>query len=227
MPAMDLDDIINAACVRDSEPCLVEVGRALRKHATETVFAWSSGRITATVGPGWAQLKRRLGFVGDAVRLDLAELRALDVACGYWTQRRDEWASFHCYPGAPPPYGGLSYGYQPAGRASEPVRLGTEMMGKLRGERFCGSEEIVPLSDPVKLTDGVCLEAEIWRRGERHGPADGSLVGVRYRLGDTVTLDAARRSARIVRAGEHVWLEPGEESFVAAVLGVVGTGRQP
>jgi hypothetical protein len=226
----DLDDIIDAAVTRGSKPCLVEVGRALHQHETTTAYAWSSGRITATVGTDWVRLKRRLGVIGDAVRLDVAELRALDVACGDWTYRRDGWAAYYTYPAAPPPYGGSVYCYLPPGRASEPLRVGREMMGRLSGERFRGSEEIVPLQEPVELTEGVRIQTEIWRRGERHGPADGSLVGVRYRLSDVVTFDAERRSAKIARGGEYVYLEPGEENFVAAVLGVVGhdggqTGR--
>jgi hypothetical protein len=228
---MDLDDIINAAGARGGKPCLVEIGRALHEHSTTTAYVWSTGRITAAAGPGWAQLKRRLGVIGDTVRLDVAELHALDGACGDWTHRRDGWAAFYAYSAAPPPYGGSVYCYQPAGRASEPVRLGTEMMGRLRGERFCGRDEIVPLREHVDLTDGVWIEAEIWRRGERHGPAEGSLVGVRYGLGDVVTLDAERRSAKIAQGGEYVYLEPGEEKFVAAIVGVVAhasgqTGRR-
>jgi hypothetical protein len=219
----DLDDIIDAAVgAHGGKPCLVEVGRALHEHTTTTAFVWSTGRITAAVGMDWSQLERRLGVLGDAVRLDFAELHALDVACRDWAKRRDEWAAYLSYAAAPPPYGGSAYCYLPPGSQSRPARIGMELMGKLRGERFCGRDEIVPMSEAVELADGVLIAAEIWRRGERHGPADGSLTGLRYRLVDGVTVDAERQEAKVVRGRKCVYLEPGEELFVAAVLGLVG-----
>jgi hypothetical protein len=217
----DLDDVINAAGARGGKPCLVEVGRALHEHGTTTAYVWSTGRITAALGPAWAQLGRRLGVVGDAVRLEFAELRALAVACGDWANRRDAWAAYYySSAGYPAPHGHAWY-YRPGGTGSRPVRLGEVVMGRRRGEDLCGHDEIVP-QEPVELTDGARVEAEIWRRGERQGPADGSLTGLRYRLGEVVTLDAERQDAKVVRGRKCVNLEPGEEAFVAAVLRVAG-----
>ena len=104
MSTMDLDDLLAAAGARRDQPCLIEVGRALRANATTTGYFWSTGRIAATVAAEWVGIKRRLGVMGEGdMRIDLAELRSLDVACRDWALRRDEWASFHSYAGAPPP----------------------------------------------------------------------------------------------------------------------------
>jgi hypothetical protein len=233
---MDLDDILNAAGARRDEPCLIEVGRALQADGATVGYFWSSGRIAATVGAGWVRLKRRLGLMGEGdMRLDLAELHALDVACRDWARRRDEWAQFFSHSGAPAPYQGFVhvYKYQPAGKGSAAVEIGVETRGKLRGEKLCGRDAVVPMPVAIELDNDVRVEAEIWRLGERQGPSEGSLVGCRYRLGArALMVDADRWRAKLSRQGDKVSLEAGEEAFVAAVLAVVErdggqTGRQP
>ena len=222
---MDLDDILNAAGARRDEPCLIEVGRALQAEGATVGYFWSSGRIAATVGPGWVRLKRRLGVMGEGdMRLDHAELRALDVACRDWARRRDEWASFFSHSGAPAPYQGFVhvYKYQPAGKASVPVEIGVETRGKLRGEKFCGRDAVMPMREAIDLGNGAIVDAEILRLGERQGPPEGSLIGRRYRVGaGALLLDVRRQRARLTRRGDTVGLEAGEEGFVAAVLAVV------
>ncbi len=231
MSTMDHDDLLAAAGARGDEPCLIEVGRALRADGETTGYFWSTGRIAATVGADWARLKRRLGVMGDGdMRINLAELRALDVACGDWACRRDEWARFFSYSGAPAPYQGFVhiYSYQPAGKGSAPVKIGRETRGRLQGEKLCGRDMVVPMEQAIELANDVRIEAEIWRRGERHGPPEGSLVGMRYHLGvDALILHAHRQVAKLARREHNVHLEAGEEAFVAAVLRVVERDSRP
>lgn len=95
---MDLDEIILNAGADTDQPCLVELGHAVRAgRRTSTGFIWSSGRIAATIGPREVRLRRRLGPVGSAsgIKLDARELATLLAACRDWAQRRDEWWAFY------------------------------------------------------------------------------------------------------------------------------------
>lgn len=221
---LDFEDILAAAGARRDEPCLVEVGRALQADGATTGYFWSSGRIAATVGQDWVRMKRRLGVMGVDIVVDLAGLRALNVACVDWARRRNDWARFFSYPGAPPPYSGIVtvYAYQPpGGKANDFVRIGTKTRGVLSGENLVGNDALVPLDHVIELANDVHIDAESWRLGERHGPAEGSLVGCRYRIGDgALTLDADRQYMKLTRRFDNVCLEAGEEAFVAAVLAV-------
>ena len=160
------------------------------------------------------------GNEGDNdLRLDRDELRALLVACEDWAKRRNDWAAFYSSgSGHPPGFGCSTTWYQPPGKNAKRVRLGERTFGRPRGEELLGRDELVPLVPEGKLAVSVLVEADIWRRGEKHGPAEGSLVGARYRLGGEAVFIAERGGAEVQCRGRTVHLEPGEEEFVAALL---------
>ena len=59
------EEILRAAGADDSAPRLVQVGQTVEHGRPATAgYVWSSGRVYATVGPGWARIHRRLGNVG-------------------------------------------------------------------------------------------------------------------------------------------------------------------
>lgn len=242
----DLDDILRAAGAGFGDPCLVEVARALRGPASTIGYLWSTGRIRATVGADFVRIERRLGEMGDGpVTLGLCELAALDAACSDWAKRRDGWAAFYYSGGGHPPgFGGGSEFYQPPGEGSQRVRLATQSMGRRTGEGLLGSEEAVPIPSPVHLSPDVRIEDELWRPGERHGPREGSLVGMVYRLSGTKLAFEARRDGGDLQVGGTpaasapggprrrdgsavgtcVHLEPGEEAFVTALRKLLSEG---
>jgi hypothetical protein len=232
----DLDDIIDAADGDDDEPRLVQVGAALRRGRPATAGCfWSTGRVFATVGAGWVRIRRRWGNVGEhphsnELRLAVPELRAVDVACRDWARRRDAWAAFYySSAGYPAGYGRACY-YQAPGKRGERITIGTHVGALQGGEGLGGRDAFVRLKARVKFRGGIAAVAEIWRRGERFGPKDGSRIGLRYLLRPGLYLDAKREEARVWRrGGGEVFLEPGEEAFVAALLSVVRRhpGRAP
>jgi hypothetical protein len=221
----DFEDLLELSSGGHGKPCLVQLGRALHKDGATTGYAWSSGRIGATVSKGWVRIRRRLGVMGrgnegdNDLRLDRDELRALLVACEDWAKRRNDWAAFYSSgSGHPPGFGCSTTWYQPPGKNAKRVRLGERTFGRPRGEELLGRDELVPLVPEGKLAVSVLVEADIWRRGEKHGPAEGSLVGARYRLGGEAVFIAERGGAEVQCRGRTVHLEPGEEEFVAALL---------
>jgi hypothetical protein len=221
----DFEDLLELASGGRGKECLVQLGRALHKDGATIGYAWSSGRVGATAGSGWVRIRRRFGVIGlrnkgdNDLRLDLSELRALGVACDDWARRRDDWAAFYSSgSGHPPGYGCSTTWYQPPGKNAKRVRIGERTFGRPRGEQLLGRDEIVPIVPAVKLPESVLVEADIWRRGEKHGPPQGSLVGARYRLCGGAAFMADREGAEVQCRGRTVHLEPGEEAFVAALL---------
>jgi hypothetical protein len=222
--SFDFDDLLKFVTGGGREACLVELGRAAHKDGTTTGYAWSTGRIGATVGSGWVRIRRRRGKIGmgkgdNDLKLEPPELCALHVACRDWAARRDAWAAFYFsasgYPGG---FGG-AFWYQPPGKNAKRKKLGEHVGGRAQGEQLSGEDDIVPLAREVKVSESVRIDAEIWRRGEKHGPAKGSLVGVRYRIGNERAVFMAQRKGGEVRCQRcTVHLESGEEDFIAALL---------
>ena len=219
--SFDLDDVLDAAS--SGAPCLVEVARD--STGARTAYFWSSGRIQATCGPKGVRIKRRFGNMGTGdhpreVRLDAEEVRLLAIACRDWARRRERWAAFYftCagYPGG---MGGAYY-YLAPGRKGQVVQLGTSTIFGERGRGLRGRDEWVAVRPPVSIDERVVVTAEIWRRGEKHGPKEGSRVGLRYQLGPRLRLEARRNEARLLRGKSEVVLEPGEEKFVSALVGL-------
>ena len=227
----DLDETLDAASADRGEPCLVEVARAHHGAGAATrCYFWSTGRICATVGSGRIRIRRRYGTIGSSrrsntLRLDRGELGLLRAACRDWLRRRERWAAFYySCAGFPAGFGRACY-YQAPGKRGQLVTVGRFTPGGTRGEDLRGKDEVVRLPTPRWIAEGVRHVGEIWRRGERYGPAAGSLVGLRYRLGDRLTVDARREGARVWRrGGSDVHLEPDEEPFVAALLDVTRRG---
>lgn len=229
--------ILEAAGAGDGTPRLIPIGTATAPNgAVLAGYVWGTGRVRATVHPGWLRVWRESGRVGGMVRLDPRRLDALKVVCRDWTRRRDDRAAFwSSSAGYPPGTGGAHY-YQAPGRDSERQRIGRELLGEFReGETLRGKNELRPLPSPRQLTPGVQAIAEIWRRGERFGPLEGSLVGLRYQVDGRFEADATRRELRLrrkdgeqrpqrnriersPRANDHeMSVEPGEEGFVDAL----------
>ena len=219
----DLEDILEVAGGRRDRPQLIQVGHALVQGRATTGYFWSDGRIGATVGPGWVRIDRRRGVVGDGIRIDTRTLRVLVNVCSDWAHVRDGWAAFYySSAGFPPGYGGYKCYYQAPGKSGTLTVVGRRapMSGKREGKELVGKDEVVPIAHrPVGYP---AIVAEIWRCGEQHGPAAGSLVGLRYKIDRDTYVDAHRNEARVWRKRRGVvWLEPGNESFVAALLDVV------
>lgn len=222
------DPSIDAAGVDRAAPGWIEVSRDAGPPAT-IGLAWSTGRVVATAGPGWVALRRRRGVVGVAgklggLRLTLAELRALDVACGDWVRHRDAWAAFYTTHAGHPPGLGVSHYYQAPG-ATPPRRLGARVLGRRTGDELRGHDDLVPLAPSRHLTAGVHVVAELWRRGEAHGPPAGSWIGLRYRLTADLHVDARRPDLHVCRAdaaGGSLVLEAAEATLPSALLVVCG-----
>jgi len=217
---MNIDEI---TCPPSSAPRLVELARALSDEGQpDTVgYVWSTGRITATVADREVYLRRRFGPVSvrQPLVLDRRDLAPLARACGDWSERRDQWAAFYVSTaGYPIGYGAASY-YRAPGPNAERVVVRREVLGKpSEGEDWRGHEDVVPRDVAERIDAGVELIADVWRRGERFGDPGGSLVGVCYRVG-RLHIHAHRQHARVVDSliGGEVYLEPGEERFVAAL----------
>ena len=214
----DLDDILDVAGGSRRSPQLIEVGCALIKGRRATVgYFWSNGRIGATAGAGWVQIDRRWGVQGRPLRIDLATLAVLDQACRAWVRQRDRWAAFYgSGAGYPPGWGGYASYYLPPGKDSARVTVGrVGCLGHNRvGEDLVGKDQVVVLDRP-RRTGRVPIVAELWRRGEKHGPPEGSRIGARFQIADGVYLDAKRNDARLhVSYGGDVTLECGDEAFV-------------
>jgi hypothetical protein len=220
--SFDLDAILRLAAPDRANPCLVEVARAVHP-GDHRVLCWSTGRILAVFSLSGVTIKRRLGVTrlaggdGDLV-LDRGELRALADIAVDWAAQRDRWYAFYFSTGGfPPGYGG-AWRYQAAGEEASSIVL-REGLGAQPGTGFVGSDEDAPLSRPRSLPSGAEVVAERWRRGERFGPPEGALTGLRYVHGELGVV--AERSELEVRArGGSVVLEPGEERFVAALFAV-------
>lgn len=220
---MNLDDIISATCASQSSPCLVELARAVgaQGEADSVGYAWSTGRITASVTERRVHLRRRFGPVSPsgAFVIDRSDLGALARACRVWSERRDHWSAFYASAAGYPIGFGSAWYYRAPGRDSARVVVGREVAGnRQEGERWQGREEVVPLDAPEHVAEGVERVADVWRRGERFGDSTGALVGECYRVG-RMHVDARRPHARIVDTltGVEVYLEPGEEHFIAAL----------
>lgn len=220
----DIEDALEGARRARPKEHLVEV---MRTHGgrPRSLYFWSgSDRIFATVSGGIADIERRYGEGGGqrGIRLDLAKLRAAHEACRRWQKMRHEWAAFYTSAKGLPGGFGCHYIYQPPGAKKDLVILGTSMMGRLRGKTLVGDDVVVVLPKPARVSRGAVAIAEIWRRGERHGPKAGSLVGVRYDIGGGLVFDARRESARIADAkGQEVFLEEDETPFIRALVGVL------
>jgi hypothetical protein len=231
--SFDLNAILDAAGARRGAPSLIALAHGVQGgRASTTGYFWSTGRVYATVGAHTARIKRHLGTIGHAGRMDdlvvkASELRPLAAACRDWARYRDEWAAFYfSTSGYPAGMGGASY-YRPPGADAERVFIGSVCLGRERGKALEGRDEHVLLEAPRAIAPSVVVVGEIWRIGEQHGPKRGSLVGLRYRVGEGLFLDAERTGARLWRqqGDGEVELEPGEEAFVRALLDVVGGGR--
>ena len=93
---IDLDDVCDAPDPR--EPGLVALARKVGR-ATTTAYAWSNGRVLATLGTRGAQITRRLGPnpVPDVAPLTRNtwftrdELVQITAACAAWSSRRNRW----------------------------------------------------------------------------------------------------------------------------------------
>ena len=216
----DLFDVVEAAGATRDEPMLIEVATArARGRAPRRGFVWSTGRVIATVGDGRVRIARRLGVMSDGLALDLDELHALALATADWAAQRERWAAFYFSCSGYPAGCGGAYWYEPPGAAPR-QKLGTHTIGGRTGEQLVGRDELVAIAPST--TSRAPAIAEIWRRGERHGPSAGSLVGLRYRLAPGLQLDAKRDEAVVARGkDDRVYLEPGEERFVAELLDVL------
>lgn len=213
----DLEDIIEAAGGGRERPALIRVGHAVGRGARprSTGYFWSTGRVSVTVARGRVRIKRRLGVAGNGIELETCLLAGLAAACRSWARERDRWAAFYLSSGGYPP--GYGWGAYYVNEHGVRTCVGRQVMGHTTGETLIGHDEIMPVTPTARRPDVV---AEIWRRGERHGPTEGSLVGVRYAVGDGVYLDGWRHEARIWRGDEDVYLERGEEELVAALIDV-------
>lgn len=220
---MNLDDIISATCASQSSPCLVELARAVGAEGEpdSVGYAWSTGRITASVTERRVHLRRRFGPISPrgALVIDRSDLGALARACRVWSERRDQWSAFYASAAGYPIGFGSAWYYRAPGRDSARVVVGRKVVGnRQEGETWQGRDEVVPLDAREHVDEGVERVADVWRRGERFGDPAGALVGQRYRLG-RVHVDARRLHAHVVdtRSAVEVYLEPGEEHFIAAL----------
>lgn len=223
---VDLDFILSLGTGRG--PGLVEMGRVPARGGTgRRIFLAPNGRIGAAVGGGRVALARHLGHVGDGkIELSRSELKALDAACWDWARRRVGWAAFweSCagYPGG---YGSAWY-FQPPGRESPRVKVGSRCYGRETGEPFRGKDVVVARPRPLRGVGGIPIVATIYRVGERSGRPEGEEVGVVYRLSPAARLEARRHDAVLVRAGRRMGLEPGDdEDFIRGLLKVMGGKR--
>lgn len=74
------------------------------------------------------------------------------------------------------------------------------------------------------MAGGVHAVAEIWRRGERFGPRDGSRVGERWDLGEGLRLEVGRRAMLVRHRRGEVLVEDDELGFLRALARAFGPG---
>ena len=221
----DLYAVLSIAVAKEEGPRLFEFGRTIAggKPAT-TTYVWSTGRIGAARSAGRTRIKRRLGAVGPGITLGDDELRAVAGVTEHWARVRDEWAAFYySSAGYPPGYGGGCY-YQAPGALAERVTIGVSVLGR-RGPGLEGSDEVRRPTRARHSPPGASLLGEIWRCGERFGPAAGSLVGERYGIGARLIVEARRQELRLSRAAEQeVVIERAEAAFIVSLLELIEPG---
>ncbi|MDQ3034371.1 MAG: hypothetical protein M3Y87_18330 [Myxococcota bacterium] len=217
-----LEELLDRARGRDRSERLVQV--IVRGVSDGTsLWYWTSNRIRADVQEGTAHVTRRYGKVGDGrgLALGLEELRRIAVVCEVWERTRHEWAAFFASSAGMPGGYGRSYYYQPPGARAQLVQIGRSVMGRRHGGELVGRDDRVRLPKAERLAPNVRAVEEVWRRGEAHGPPDGSLVGRRYTLGGGLAIDAQREHLRIARARRELFLEKDEAPFVRALVDVL------
>ena len=222
MGALDVEyedeDAIDA--IAGGRPRLVELARNATR--TQSVWWWSTMRVGAVVRANDVRIERRCGHVSgiNRLRLDASQLRTVVRACSAWLRVRERFAAFYSssagYPGG---YGGAEY-YQPPGSA-EVVCVGSTMLGRRTGQRLVGRDDVIRVDVSQPIAPGIVAVASTWRRGEKHGPKAGSLVGARWRVGD-VRIDVGREEATIACGRGRVVIEHDEIAFVRALVRVLG-----
>lgn len=218
---LDDEDEDRIARVAGRRPRLVLA--AHRASGTRALWIWSTLRIGATVSGGVAQIERRYGQLGavNRVRLDLVQIRAVLCASRAWSRARERFAAFYSvgYPGG---YGGEDHYLPP--HAEDPIRMGRVIAGAREGDRIVGHDEVVRLAGAIRVAPGVHAVAEIWRRGERFGPRDGSRVGERWDLGEGLRLEVGRRAMLVRHRRGEVLVEDDELGFLRALARAFGPG---
>lgn len=217
-----LEELLARARGRGRSEKLVQV---IVRGVTDStaIWYWTTHRIRALVRDGTAHVARHRGQVGDGLGLclDLEELRRVASACDVWERTRDEWAAFFSSAAGLPGGYGTAFYYRPPGAGAQLVSIGRQLMGHRRGGELVGRDERVKLSPSAIVAPNVRAVAEIWRRGEAHGPAEGSLVGRRYTLGHGLAIDAQREELRIRRGRRELVLEKDEGPFIRALVDVL------
>lgn len=219
-----IEEILSALSnTPDSAPCLVRLAQAVRTDGPATVYAWSTGRLLATVRPGQVSIGRHWGVVTGPNRITLyaSDLAPLDSACAHWAANRDSWAAWYeSSAGHPPGWGCSGIYYQPPGSDSSRVRLGERVLGTLHGRELHGRNTTQRVRPQVSPAPGVRVVDRIMRTGEAMGPAK-ALSGLHYRLDSGLLLKADRFNLQLTRGKQGMSLEPGEESLARALAEVL------
>jgi len=218
-----LEEICAVVHARSSSPALIEIARTHRGGRIDrTIYAWSTGRITATIDDDSVTLQRRRGAVSNArFHLDARELDALVAVFDDWAARRSSWAAFYVSTaGYPPGFGGAAY-YQAAGDDAVPAVIGRDLYGRPReGEWLRGRDDVRPLGSPLGIGHAIQLTAQIWRVGENHGDTSGELVGCVY-ASATIRIFAYRRHVRLVGCdGRELFIEAAETELPRELVAV-------
>lgn len=222
----DIDEIVSA--VSDGAPCLIALAQAIRPDGDAAAFAWSNGRVMATVAADKATMWRRFGVMSKSnkITLSLGDIALLGAACTHWADERDSWAEYYeSGAGHPPGWGCSSIFYRPSGADSEPVMIGRRAMGRLKGQELQGRNVIRRLRMPKAVAIGVRITARVYRMGEAVGPAE-ALIGLLYELDGGLKLRTDRFHQQISRGKGCIFLEAGEEPVVGALAEVLDRGRR-
>lgn len=153
----------------------------------------------------------------DEIAVARGELEALARALEDWARRREELAAF-VEERTRNPAGARHY-FQPAGPDEDRHRVGP----RSRRGPWRGHDEVRSI-EPIDIAPGARLVAERWRVGECVEPPD-VLVGLRYRIGSELRVDARREQAvvrRLGRGGGALVLDHRGHAFLTAIASSYG-----
>lgn len=220
----DLFECIAGQKVDRANPCLIQIGqtRGSKSGEESTFYAWSTGRILASVRETGTLIRNRWAKPGEreGIEIPWRVLDALLVSLEIWTKRRESWAAFFSTRSGYPLGWGLREIFVAPGPEEKWQTVWSRSMGMLgtpEGEAFKGREDFRPKVQADQLSGGVSLAAEIWRVGERQTPPEGLKVGEVFSLPEGFEVIARRNEANLKSKAGTVCLEKCEVEFVAAL----------
>ena len=165
-------------------------------------------RFVVTLGDDWIGVNQREGYEGESpyyVILSYTDPERIQMVFNVWQQDRSTWAEFQSvrdgYPSGLirdhyiPPEGGGPFTERVVVRNTK----GPQKHG--RSNAFVGKDEFRQFETSRAHPSGLEVMGEHWRVGECHGPQNGSLIGLRFRIRPGLVVDTKRLQLEIIQEG--------------------------